>query len=392
MIHERTKPTFGVRRLFSSVIIHPSSLLAFLLTACLASHLPASEIRIKDLSDFEGAQDNALTGFGLVVGLNNTGGKSPITRRLAMNFVQQFGIRIPPDIRNQIRTDTREKTNNLSVVVVSARLPPFRRAGQKIDVNVSAFDDAASLTGGYLVPTPLFGMDNEVYAVADGNVSVDSFIAGGQAATVQKNHPTTGRIISGAIVEREVCTTLAKNGRVRILLREPDFETATRMVDVINRWTPGTSSAIDPATIELNLSARPPNDIMSFLAQVGSLKVQPDVRAKVVINERTGTIVVGENVKLSRVLITHANLAIFTKESPEVSQPGPFSDGETVVVPRTEVNAVEENRPIMEIEATSTVRDLAEALNALGVAPRDLGVIFQQLRDSGALHADLEFK
>jgi flagellar P-ring protein precursor FlgI len=363
-----------------------------LLIACAAPGARAAEIRIKDLSDFEGAQENALTGLGLVVGLNNTGGKSPITRRLAMNFVQNYGIRIPPEVRNLIRTDTREKTNNMSVVVVNARLPPFRRAGQKIDVSVSTFDDALSLNGGMLIPTPLFGIDNEVYAIADGNVSVDSFIAGGQAATVQKNHPTSGRIISGAIIEREVCTTLAKDGRVRILLREPDFQTATRMVEVINKWSPQTSKAIDPATIELNLAARQPDDVMSFLAQIGSLKVTPDVKAKVVINERTGTIVVGENVRLSHVLITHANLAIFTKESPEVSQPGPFSDGETTVVPRTEVNAVEEDRPIHEIKETSTVGDLAEALNALGVAPRDLGVIFQQLRDSGALHADLEFK
>ncbi|QDT56232.1 Flagellar P-ring protein precursor [Caulifigura coniformis] len=363
-----------------------------LLIACAASSASAADIRVKDLSDFEGVQDNALTGFGLVVGLNNTGGKSPITRRLAMNFVQQYGIRIPPDIRAQIRTDTREKTNNISVVVVSARLPAFTRTGQKIDVNVSTFDDAASLTGGFLIPTPLMGVDGEVYAVADGNVSVDSFVAGGQAATVQKNHPTAGRIISGAIVEREVCTTLTKNGRVRILLREPDFETATRMVDVINRFSPQTSRAIDPATIELNVAGKQPDDIMSFLAQIESLKVRPDVRAKVVINERTGTIVIGENVRLSHVLITHANLAIFTKESPEVSQPQPFSDGETVVVPRTEVNAVEEDRPIHEIEETTTVSHLAEALNALGVAPRDLGVIFQQLRDSGALHAELEFK
>jgi flagellar P-ring protein precursor FlgI len=240
--------------------------------------------------------------------------------------------------------------------------------------------------------TPLTGVDNEVYATADGNVSVDSFVAGGQAASVQKNHPTAGRITNGAIVTREVCTTLVKDGAIRLMLREPDYETASRMVNVINQWSPSTCRALDPATVELALGPSQRNDLMGFIAQVGALKVQPDVRAKVVINERTGTIVVGENVRLSHVLITHANLAIFTKESPEVSQPAPFSKGETTVVPRTDVNAVEENRPIHEIKETITVGDLAEALNALGVAPRDLGVIFQQLRDSGALHADLEFK
>jgi flagellar P-ring protein FlgI len=391
----RMKPLFIARSLFSSFILHPSS---FLLVAALlfitgaSSNVRAAEIRIKDLADVEGADDNQLTGIGLVVGLNNTGGKSPITRRFAMNLIQNFDIRVPPEVRAMIRTDTREKTNNMSVVIVSARLPAFRRVGSKIDVSVSAFDDAISLTGGYLVMTPLTGVDKEVYALADGNVSVDSFVAGGQAATVQKNHPTSGRITNGAIVQREVCTTLVKDGAIRLMLREPDYETASRMVTVINQWSPTTCRALDPATVELTLGPAHRHDLMSFIAQVGALRVQPDVRAKVVINERTGTIVVGENVRLSHVLITHANLAIFTKESPEVSQPAPFSDGETTVVPRTEVNAVEEDTPIHEIEETATVADLAAALNALGVAPRDLGVIFQQLRDSGALHADLEFK
>jgi flagellar P-ring protein FlgI len=189
-----------------------------------------------------------------------------------------------------------------------------------------------------------------------------------------------------------VCSTLVRDGRVRLLLKEPDFMTATRVVDAINRWSPGVCRAIDPATVELSVGQKPPSDLMQFLGQIGQLTVQPDTRAKVVINERTGTIVIGENVRLSRVLITHANLAIFTKESPEVSQPAPFSQGETAVVPRTAVDAVEEHGALQEIEETTTVRDLAQALNALGVAPRDLGVIFQQLRDSGALHADLEFK
>jgi flagellar P-ring protein precursor FlgI len=382
-----TKSFFSARSSFSSLLV-----LALLFLASAASTATAAEIRIKDLSDVQGADDNQLTGFGLVVGLNNTGGKSPITRRFAMNLAQNFGIRIPPELRNQIRTDTREKTNNMSVVIVSARLPAFRKVGSKLDISVSAFDDALSLTGGYLITTPLSGVDNEVYATADGNVSVDSFVAGGQAATVQKNHPTSGRITNGAIVTREVCTTLVKDGAIRLMLREPDYETASRMVSVINQWSPSTSRAIDPATVEIMLDPSHRNDLMGFIAQVGALKVQPDVRAKVVINERTGTIVVGENVRLSHVLITHANLAIFTKESPQVSQPAPFSKGETTVVPRTDVNAVEENRPIHEIKETITVGDLAEALNALGVAPRDLGVIFQQLRDSGALHADLEFK
>src|SRR5436190_11919995 len=252
-----TKSIVSDHSSFSSLLV-----LALLLLACAASNATAAEIRIKDLSDVQGADDNQLTGFGLVVGLNNTGGKSPITRRFAMNLAQNFGIRIPPDLRNQIRTDTREKTNNMSVVIVSARLPAFRKVGSKLDISVSAFDDALRLTGGYLITTPLSGVDNEVYATADGNVSVDSFVAGGQAATVQKNHPTSGRITNGAIVTREVCTTLVKDGAIRLMLREPDYETASRMVSVINQWSPSTSRAIDPATVEIMLDPTHRNDLM----------------------------------------------------------------------------------------------------------------------------------
>jgi len=383
--------TRRVRSLFSSFLLHPSAFLTLFLVLA-TTPASASEVRIKDLSDIEGAHKNALTGLGLVVGLNNTGGKSPITRRLAMNFVQNNGIRIPPDIRDQIRTDTREKTNNMSVVVVTARLPPFAKKDQTMDVNISAFDDAMSLTGGVLLPTPLLGLDGKVYAIADGNVSVDSFVAGGQAATVQKNHPTAGRITEGAVIEEDVCTTITKDGLARLLLRQPDFETVSRVTTAINRWTPQTARSIDPAVVELNLRAIPPDQVTSFIGQIGMLTVEPDSKAKVVINERTGTIVVGRHVKLSNVLITHGNLAISTKESPEVSQPAPFSDGETTVVPRTDVSAVEEDRPIHVLPETTTVEDLATALNSLGIPPRDLGVIFQQLKDAGALHADLEFK
>ncbi|HVJ67718.1 MAG TPA: flagellar basal body P-ring protein FlgI, partial [Caulifigura sp.] len=252
--------------------------------------------------------------------------------------------------------------------------------------------DAAALTGGILLSTPLLGLDGNVYAVADGPVSVDSFVASGQAATTTKNHPTAGRITEGGVIEADVCTTLTKDGLARLLIRQPDFETSARMAAAINKWTPQMARAIDPAVIELNLRAVPKEEITQVLGQIGMLTVEPDSKAKVVVNERTGTIVVGRNVKLSNVLITHGNLAISTKESPEVSQPAPFSEGETTVVPRTDVSAVEEDRPIHVLPETTTVEDLATALNALGIPPRDLGVIFQQLKDAGALHAELEFK
>ncbi|MBX3444707.1 MAG: flagellar basal body P-ring protein FlgI [Planctomyces sp.] len=369
-----------------------ASLLAFAALVALTSRADATDVRIKDLTDVEGVRENYLTGLGLVVGLNNTGGQSPTTRQFATNFLQRYGIRLDPEVRRRLRTDTRERTNNVSVVTVTARMPPFRRAGQTIDVMVSAFDDALSLAGGQLILTPLSGVDGVEYAIASGPVSVDSFTATGAAASVQKNHPTSGRIINGATVEQEICTDFAVNGRMRLLLRDPDFLTASKVTKAVNLWSPHCARAVDPGTVELRIPPAYASDATTFLASVGAIRVQPDVKARVVINERTGTIAIGENVRLSRVLITHANLAIFTKEMPEVSQPAPFSEGETVVVPRTEIDAVEEDRPLFEIPETATVADLAEALNALGVPPRDLGVIFQQLRDAGALHAELTFE
>jgi flagellar P-ring protein FlgI len=358
--------------------------------ACAPAH--AGEIRIKDITEVEGLDTEELVGFGLVVGLNNTGGKSPITRRFATNMLQRFGNRIDPEVRARLRNDTREKTNNLSVVTVTATLPPMKRVGQKIDITVSAFDDAASLFGGQLVFTPLYGVDGTVYATASGPVSLDAISAGGAAASVQKNHPTAGRITDGAKVVEPNPATFVFDGCVRLLLRDPDFETATRISDAINLLMPSSCRTLDPSSVEVTIPPTDEANVTAFLARIEQLRVQPDVRARVVINERTGTIVIGENVRLSRALITHSNLAIFTREQPEVSQPAPFSQGTTTVVPRTDVDVVEEDRPILEVEETATVSDLAQALNALGVAPRDLGVIFQQLRDAGALHADLEFE
>jgi flagellar P-ring protein precursor FlgI len=352
----------------------------------------AGEIRIKDITEVEGLHTEELVGLGLVVGLNNTGGKSPVTRRFATNMLQRFGNRIDPEVRARLRNDTREKTNNVSVVTVTATLPPMKRVGQKIDITVSAFDDAVSLFGGTLIFTPLYGVDEQVYATASGPVSLDSISAGGAAASVQKNHPTAGRIIDGAQIVETIPSNFVVDGRVHLLLRDPDFETATRISDAINLLAPHSARTLDPSSIEVIVPTTDETNVNGFLAQIHQLRIQPDVRARVVINERTGTIVIGENVRLSRALITHSNLAIFTREQPEVSQPAPFSQGETTVVPRTELDVVEEDRPIHEIEETATVADLAQALNALGVAPRDLGVIFQQLRDAGALHAELEFE
>ena len=360
-----------------------------------ALHLAASchgEVRIKDITNVAGVRTNQLVGMGLVTGLNGTGGKNPETRQFALNMLQRFGLRADPTIRAQLRNDSKLKTNSLSVVVVTAELPAFAKKGSTIDVTVSTFDDATSLQGGQLIMTPLVGVNDEVYAVAAGAVSIGGFSFEGQAGSVQKNHPTTGRLAGGATVEKETCTPVGEDGFVRLLLQEADYETASRIGQAINIVYPESARVTDAATVKVLVPAQHQFDVPSFLSLIGQLPVRPEVKAKVVINERTGTVVIGAKVKLSPVLITHANLAVITAETPVVSQPAPFSDGETVVVPRTDLEVIEEKRPVSVIDETATVGDLAQALNSLGVTPRDLSSIFQQLKAAGALHAELEFK
>ncbi|QDU40236.1 Flagellar P-ring protein precursor [Maioricimonas rarisocia] len=354
--------------------------------------LTAGDVRIKDITEVEGVRTNQLVGMGLVTGLNGSGGKSPVTRRFAMNLLQRFGMRADPELRRLLQTDTSQKTDNLSVVTVTAELPSFAREGSRLDVSVAAFDDAKSLQGGQLIMTPLFGADGEVYAVASGPVSTGGFSFGGDAANVTKNHPTAGRIPDGAVIELNTLTPIGQGGFFRLLLNSPDFETARRIAEAINKLTPGAASVVDAAVISVKIPRENCHDVPAFIGAIGSLVVVPDTKARVVINERTGTVVVGDHVRVSSVLITHANLAVMTTEEPQVSQPAPFSEGETTTVPRTDLDVVEERAPINLLPETTTVGDLARALNALGVSPQDLSSIFQQLKESGALHAELLLK
>lgn len=351
------------------------------------------KVRIKDITDIEGVRTNQLTGLGIVTGLNGTGGRSPVTRQFALNMLQQLGVRADPLTRAGIRDNTQERTDNLSVVSVTAELPSFARPGSRVDVLVSAFDDAESLQGGTLIATSLFGLDNKVYAVAAGPISIGGFSFSGAAASVQKNHPTSGRIPSGAIVEERVCAKpIGVDGTFNLMLRQWDYETCRRIVNSINQQWPNTAQILDASTMEVRIPAAYAANAPRFIGMVNSLQVSPDSVARVVINERTGTVVVGADVKLSRVAITHANLSVVTGETPIVSQPAPFSEGETTVVPRTQIDVVEEDSKVNVIGETATVGDLAKALNALGVTPRDLSAIFQQLDEAGALHAKLDMK
>jgi flagellar P-ring protein precursor FlgI len=355
------------------------------------SAFESPQVRIKDVTDIAGEHPNDLIGYGLVVGLAGTGGSSEATKRAAIEFLQKMGLRADPQIRAFIQR-AREKTDNISVVMVTATLPSFRKPGQKLDVIVSAFDDAESLNGGLLLRTPLKGVDGAVYAVATGAVSTNGGEFGGEASSVVKNHPTTGRVPNGAVIEVEVPAKIIHQGVFHLLLRHPSLETAVNIVTAVNTVAPETAVIIDPAMVSVRVPFQANFLPYQFIAKCRSLMVTPAMDAKVIINERTGTVVFTEDVRLSGVAITHGNLIVTTVESPEVSQPDAFGAGDTVVVPRTEVGVTEENRRINVIPANPTVSDLAASLNALGVSPRDLSSIFQMLKETGALHAELELK
>ena len=349
-------------------------------------------VPIEDLTSMEGFRINRISGLGLVVGLNNTGGKSPLTGEFVANYLDRLGNRIDPVLRAQLQRGASFPTGNISLVHVTARLPVFTRPGEEIDVVVAAFDDAKSLQGGTLIDTDLVGIDNKIYARAAGSVSVGGFSFGGDAASVQKNHPTKGRIVNGALVEEVVKFRLPDPKTFHLYLNHDNYQTAARVASAVNSEFPGAAFPVDAGTVRIIIPQPFRKDPVPFIAWIQSLRVEPEIPAKVVINEATGTVVIGSNVRISSVAITHANLAVITTETPEVSQPAPFSEGETTVVPRTGIDVVEEKKPVQVFGETVTVGDLAKALNALGVTPRDLSSIFQQLKAVQALHAELEFQ
>ena len=346
-----------------------------------------SGVRIKDITTVEGARGNQLDGFGLVVGLDGTGGKSLFTQQVAVDMLQRQGV--SSKITAEFKTDAVFKSDNIAAVMVTAEIPPFARRGSRLDVTVSALDDADSLQGGTLLITPLKGVDGQVYAVAQGPLSIGGFSFSGKAASAQKNHPTTGRIANGATVEREALGQVQCNGHVRLLLNEADYATAESITKAVNAKFPNSAEPIDAGTVQIEVPKAMSKSIANFLNEVGQLEVTPDTIARIVINERTGTVVAGENVKIATVAIAHGNLSITTAEEPQVSQPAPFSRGETTVVDRTRIDVTEHGGGLQIVEKSVTVAELARALNALGVSPRDLIAIFQALKQAGALHAEL---
>jgi flagellar P-ring protein precursor FlgI len=344
----------------------------------------AARSRIKDIAEFEGVRPNPLVGYGLVVGLNGTGDtldNSPQTRQSLESMLERLGVNT---------RDAKLNTKNVAAVMVTARLPPYAATGSPIDVNVASMSDAKSLLGGTLLVTPLLGATGEVYAVAQGTVQTGAVSAGGASgSSVTRGVPTSGRIASGAVVEREVGFQMASMKEVRLTLKNPDFTTARRVADAINiRWA-GSATADNPTIVTL----RPPagQDVVSFLTAVEQIEIEPDSAARVVIDEVNGVIVMGSDVRISTIAIDQGNLTISVQETPLVSQPGAFSSGKTTVTPQSTVKVEEEKgKKLILIKEGASLANLVAGLNALGVTPRDMISIIQTIKAAGALQADIE--
>ncbi len=344
----------------------------------------AEAARIKDLTLVEGGRENQLVGYGLVVGLAGDGDSNAAsTLRSVANVLQRFGVTVPSD---QI------KVKNSAAVMVTADIGPFLRSGARIDVVVASIGDAKSLQGGVLLQTPLLGGDGRVYAVAQGPIAVGGFLGGtggAGGATVQKNHPTVGSISNGAIVEREIPAAFVSQQTLNLLLLNPDFTSASRMARAINASFAEAGDARDAATVSVRVPAAYRGREVDFLADLGAIEMDPDSVARVVINERTGTIVATSTVRISQVAISMGSLTITISSSPVVSQPAPFSAGQTTVVPRTTTTVTEVKGGFKVVDDLPTIERLASALNALGVSTREMTAIFQTLKRSGALQAEL---
>lgn len=361
--------------------------LVILATAMLGAGAPAlaANSRIKDIADIQGVRENMLVGYGLVVGLDGSGDSlrnSPFTKQSLEAMLERLGVNT---------RDTDLKTKNVAAVMVTAELPPFSRMGSRVDVTVSALGDAKSLQGGTLLVTPLLGADGEVYAVAQGSVSVSGFKAQGAATSVIKGVPTSARIANGAVVEREVAFAFGTEPSIRLSLRNPDFTTARRIAEAVVRQLKGQARALDTSTVEIQVPPQYRADIVSYVTQIEQLRVTPDQPARIVIDEASGTIVIGADVRVSTVAIAQGNLTVRISEAPQVSQPAPFSGGRTTVVPRTDVQVDEgqEQRVVM-MESGVSLQDLVNGLNGLGLGPRDLISILQAIKAAGALQADIE--
>ncbi len=357
------------------------------LAVLLATSLEArAGARLKDVALIAGARDNQLVGYGLVTGLAGDGDKDPVySVQSIANMLQRFGVTVPP---------ATVSTKNLAVVMITAEIPPFLKNGARLDVMVSSFGDAKSLQGGVLLQTPLYGADGKIYAVAQGALAVGGFVGGaggGGGATVQKNHPTVAKIAGGALVEREIPSTIVRNSSIELLLREPDFTSAARLAMAINEVFTNSATALDPTSVRVKMPEGPPKEAaVDFIARLESIEFIPDIPARVIINERTGTIVATSRIRIAACAVSHGELTISVANSQDVSQPNAMSKGgTTAVTSRTDTQINEAKARLITLNEMPTIEQVAAGLNSIGVTPRDMMSIFQSLKEAGALQAEL---
>ena len=345
----------------------------------------AAAARIKDIVDFEGVRENQLVGYGLVVGLNGTGdslNNSPFTKQSLQSMLERLGVNTAGE---------NVRTANVAAVMVTANLPAFATQGSRMDVSVAAMGDSHSLQGGTLLVTPLLGADGEVYAIAQGSVSINGFKAEGDAASIVSGVPTTGRISSGAMIEREIDFHLGSQTSLRLALRNPDLTTARRIALAVNDFIGApTATPEDPATVRVTLPPGFNGNIVDLLTDIEQLMVQTDQVAKIVIDENSGIIVMGKDVRVSSVAVAQSNLTVTIAEDPTIVQPAPFSNGETAVQDRTTLNANLSETALAVVKESVTLQELVDGLNALGISPRDLIAILQAIKATGALQAEIE--
>ncbi len=344
---------------------------------------PSEAVRIKDIATFSGVRTNQLVGYGLVVGLSDTGDSkdAPFTAASLVNMMEKMGVAVDP---------TTLKSQNVASVMVTANLPATAKAGTPLDVTLSSIGNAESLQGGVLLQTALKGIDGKVYAIAQGSLIVGGYSFGGDAADVQVNTPTVASIPGGATVEREVPFEFNSQQDLTLHMNIADFSTTQQVVESLNRSMGGNyANADDIRTVKIEIPTAYEGNLVPLLASIENLEVTPQTSAKVVVDEKTGTIIIGKDVRVARVAVAHGNLQVVVQETTQVSQPGPFSLGETVTTPETDLAVREEQRNLNLVEG-ATLQELVDGLNAIGATPRDLITILKNLKASGALYAELE--
>lgn len=344
--------------------------------------LHAGSSRIKDVTIVAGARDNQLVGYGLVTGLAGDGDKNPVyTIQSIANMLQRFGVNVPAAALS---------SKNVAAVMITADIPAFVKNGTRLDVTISTIGDAKTLQGGVLLQAPLLGADGKVYAVAQGTLAVGGFIGGNGGASVQKNHPTVAQISGGALVEKEIPTEIVRNNFIELLLREPDFTSAARMAAAVNNVFTNSAEAVDSTSVRIQVPEGFQKSPIGFISLVEAIEVQPDVPARVIVNERTGTIVATSRIRIAPCAVSHGELTISIANTDEVSQPDAFSQtGATAVTTRTDANVAERKSRFVVLPEMPTIEKVAAGLNAIGVTPRDMMAIFQAMKQAGALQAEL---